>query len=667
MRTKRTRNLARIAANIRMHFHQGGIEELLTWSVPLLAAKLNATLRLPAPRLSWLPGRSSGFDPLRMRKYRPLPHPLTCPELRVGVIMDDFSLSAWATEFQLIELLPANWRKLITTDSPQLDLVFIESSWNGNHGAWRGHCASESGPSNELSALIAAAKKAGIPTLLWNKEDPPHFQDFLPLAQLVDVVFTTDETVINKYLQALSHNRVYCLPFAAQPSVHNPVRMIGVERTGDVAFAGMYFTHKYPERRKQLDYILGGAVEAAPSLPQGLTIYSRFHGKDPRYQFPQPFARFVVGSLPYEQMLTAYRAFKVFLNVNTVTSSPSMCSRRIFELLASGAAVVSSPSAAVREFFPPEEVVLTDTSETTALAIRGLVRSPELRERMVHKAQRRIWSHHTYTHRLTTILDTLIQAAGDNANSRLYTARAQAQMCLKPTVGIISSTNRPGQIHHLLTQVARQQYPHKHLYLATHGFTLSEAELDTACADAGLPREEISCFTTDASWTLGQNLNYLVARNTEQLCAKFDDDDIYGDHYLGDQVNALRYSAADLVGKRAVYMYLGGSNIMLTRFPDREHTFSNFVAGPTFLARTSLFRQFPFAEVNCGEDSALLAALLSAGKRIYAADRFNFIQMRRSPVADPNGIHHTWAATEDEFLTTGIVQLLHFDSQIADC
>ena len=43
-------------------------------------------------------------------------------------------------------------------------------------------------------------------------------------------------------------------------------------------------------------------------------------------------------------MLTAYRCYDVMLNVNTVTGSPTMFSRRVFESLACGTPVLSSES-----------------------------------------------------------------------------------------------------------------------------------------------------------------------------------------------------------------------------------------------------------------------------------------------------------------------------------
>ena len=44
-------------------------------------------------------------------------------------------------------------------------------------------------------------------------------------------------------------------------------------------------------------------------------------------------------------MLAAYTSYKVFLNVNSVTHSPTMCARRLFELSAAQTAVVTAPAA----------------------------------------------------------------------------------------------------------------------------------------------------------------------------------------------------------------------------------------------------------------------------------------------------------------------------------
>ena len=56
--------------------------------------------------------------------------------------------------------------------------------------------------------------------------------------------------------------------------------------------------------------------------------------------------------------------------------------------------------------------------------------------------------------------------------------------------------------------------------------------------------------------SLGACLNQLVAAASGEVVAKMDDDDLYGPHYLSDQLHALDYSGAALVGKQAHHMYL---------------------------------------------------------------------------------------------------------------
>ena len=60
----------------------------------------------------------------------------------------------------------------------------------------------------------------------------------------------------------------------------------------------MYFAHKYPERREQMDLLLGAAEAVSGRMEHGLEIFSRFLGDDERYQFPGSLADRVVGVFP---------------------------------------------------------------------------------------------------------------------------------------------------------------------------------------------------------------------------------------------------------------------------------------------------------------------------------------------------------------------------------
>lgn len=548
------------------------------------------------------------------------------PKVQVGVILDEFSMQCFKYEWTITPLTQQGWRSQLD----HLDFVFIESAWNGNQGEWKYLLTSPSGPKAPVGELLAECRRRGLPTVFWNKEDPPHYEDFLPLARLCDTVFTSDVRLVNEYAEQLGHSHISSLAFAAQPAIHNPARPAKNWATRDIAFAGMYFAHKYPERRRQMEMLLGAATAISSKMSHGLEIFSRFHGQDPRYQFPGYFAKHVVGSLPYVNLLTAYKYYKVFLNVNSVTDSPSMCARRIFEITASGTPAVTTPSAATRAFFPDDEVPQPQSKEEAENVLRAYVGSKELRERTTHKAQRRIWAEHTYTHRAMKIMDSV---------------GARYTNPLNESISVIASTNRPQHLSKIIATHARQIHPNRELILVAHGFEVPRS-LHQRATDAGI--ESIQVIEVDSSQTLGSCLNMGVAAAGGSIIAKMDDDDIYGAHYLSDLAESLRYSAAQLVGKQAHYLHLTDRNIVMCRFPEREHRYTDQVMGPTIMARREILIEHPFADRTRGEDTELQQRLIQEGATIYSADRYNFVQVR--------GNHqHTWTVDDNRLLANSIV------------
>lgn len=556
---------------------------------------------------------------------------------KVAVVLDDFSARAWTPEWHCVFITPDNWKS--TLASTEFDMLFVESAWAGNSKAWQYHLTGPTAPRPAFVEMVEAFKELGVPAVFWNKEDPPHFDDFLDTARLFDYIFTSDERKVRDYQSALGHLRVASLSFAAQPAFHNPVRPLSQPRR-DVAFAGMYFADKFPERREQMEIVLGGAIDIAKKLPNGVDIYSRQLGGDEKYQFPEPYAEHVVGSLDYDRMLSAYKYYNVFLNVNSVIDSPSMCARRIFEITAAGTPIVSAPSAAISRFFTPSEVLEVKTREQAAHAIRSLVRSPELRDRMVHLGQRRIWSEHTYAHRARQVEEFVgLRSAANGPRS----------MAVRPKVSTVISTIRPHQLRHILSTVGAQRDVDVELILVAHGFDIDRVEFKTLAAESGISNYRILELSRDL--TLGDCLNAAVNRADGDFITKMDDDDLYGENYLFDQVAALRYSGASIVGKQAHFMYLANSDVTLLRFAEREHRFTNMVMGPTILGHAEIFKTTPFESRSRGEDTQFLRDVIDGGGTIYSSDRFNFMQMRGN-----DGVAHTWDVSDAELTATGSIQ-----------
>lgn len=613
------------------HFRHGGPQQLQEWyqrrNYELRRVGHHRYLKNDVEKLLGLQFPSVEFEPSEDHDGK----------LEVAVILDDFSAKAWSPEWNCTFITPSSWEDAL--NSQAFDLLFVESAWAGNNKSWQYHLTGPSAPRPAFVEMVYAFKERAVPTVFWNKEDPPHFADFLESARLFDVVFTSDSRKIPDYREALGHERIAALSFAAQPKFHNPVRTLTQERR-DVAFAGMYFADKYPERQEQMEIVLGGAVDISSKLNSGLDIFSRQHGGDAKYQFPAPYDQNVVGALDYDKMLSAYKYYNVFLNVNSVVDSPSMCARRIFEITAAGTPVISAPSAAIGNFFTPSEVLQVSTREQAADAIRSLVRSPELRERMVHMGQRRIWKNHTYSHRAQQIE----QFVGLSPSH----ARPMSMTCT-PKVSAIVSTIRPHQLQHIFTTVGKQQDVEVELVLVTHKFSAAVEQLNYMAAVAGVTNYRLLEMGEES--TLGDCLNAAVEIAAGDFITKMDDDDLYGEHYLFDQVSALRYSGASIVGKQAHYMYLADSDATLLRFAEREHRFTNLVMGPTILGHANVFRETPFDTRNRGEDTRFLKDVIERGGTIYSSDRFNFTQMRGS-----DGLAHTWDLSDAELTATGSIQ-----------
>lgn len=265
---------------------------------------------------------------------------------RVGIIADEFTSSTLADTFTTVPINRNRWASQVREEN--LDFVFVESAWNGNQGQWHrgvGYYGEEE--SNDIRGLLDLCRSMGIPTIFWNKEDPIHFQRFRRIAALCDHVFTTDANMISQYLSTENVRSLTAssLPFYAQPKIHNPLPgALPCDPT--VSYAGTYYGDRYKERSRELYRMLKTAE------PFGLTIYDRqLAYPDSPYHFPNDLKHHVRGVLPYDQVIDSYKAHAANINVNSVSTSPTMFSRRVVEIAASGGLVLSGPGRGVVETF----------------------------------------------------------------------------------------------------------------------------------------------------------------------------------------------------------------------------------------------------------------------------------------------------------------------------
>jgi hypothetical protein len=316
----------------------------------------------------------------------------------VGVL-DGMSVAGFGPECELLLPDRTDWQADLEAFEP--DFLLVESAWRGNDDRWRYCVGSYAGAEYrglpQLRALVAWFRDRGLPTVFWNKEDPVHFDKFAEAASLFDLVYTSDENSVERYrAHGGAASFVGTLQFAAQPRLHHPFGP--AKRDPSPVFAGTFYRNRHADRQGTLAMLLSAAK------PFGLRIYDRAYGDmSGDFGFPDDVAECVVGSLPYTELVDVYRQHRVFLNTNSVTTSPTMYSRRVFELLACGTAVVSTPSDGLaRQFGGIVDIVATPEEATAAL--RSL-ESEDVWWRRHAEGIRSVMTAHTYAHRLAQICD----------------------------------------------------------------------------------------------------------------------------------------------------------------------------------------------------------------------------------------------------------------------
>jgi len=558
------------------------------------------------------------------------------PRLKVLSLLDAFTETCLRDEFTLIPLDRARFAEQLRGERPAF--FFAESVWRGNRETWK-YCMTKFGDrhGDDLRAVLTLCREHQVPTVFWNKEDPANFEVFIEVAKHFDHVFTTDEGCVERYKSILGHDRVYALPFAAQSTLHHPIRSEeGVDR---VAFAGSWNGVKYPARAAWLDILL-----REPLQRRILDIYDRYaDATDPKLRFPERFAPAVRGALPYEELIeSVYRGYRALINVNSVEDSNTMVARRVFEIVACGTPVISSPSPALESTFEGVVAVVRDESEVTA-ALDQVGADPLARLKRSTLGVRLVHGQHTYGHRVRDVCRHL-GVGGESSVDKAVTC--------------VVVSKRPGFLAHVAQQLNRQSYPHIQVVFVAHA-----EEFDTRTVVGAFDaRLSPLVLRLERQATLADGLNLALQHAQTSFIAKIDDDDHYGAEYLSDQMLAFDYSNAGLVGKASYFAHVQSQDRMVLRFANRHYTRAKLVHGGTLVWDRRETGDLAFTPVRQGTDTLFLKAVAGAGIPIVSTDPFNFVHVRYA-----NPLEHTWKISDGEFLRKAEEVCRGLDLSLAFC
>lgn len=486
-------------------------------------------------------------------------------EIRVVSVLDEFSYQCFKEELNLYSISKNEYKKEIRKIKPHV--LLVESAWKGNGGQW-----AVSRDLREIEKLVYFCKRKGIITVFWNKEDPVHFYNFIKKAQHFDFVFTTDDGVIDEYKTKLQHKNIFPLPFAAQPKLHNPItKKIPLKKS---VFAGTFYRNKYQERFATLYNMLCSAKK------YGLDIYDRnYNSRNKIYEFPEIFQENILGNLSYGEIDEAYKGYMVNLNINTVTHSNTMFSRRVFEVLASNRPLISNYSLGIKKMFP-NIVLLGKTMDDFDCHFKKLFNDHFYYQKISLLGLRTVLTEHTYRNRVDTILNII----GFNIKTKTK------------KILMISKVDSLTELKNITTNYEKQTYKNKQLLIISDKVNTEKYQV-LKSKDIPLVKKII-----DES-----NVDYIGV---------FDYNHFYGSNYLSDLLMHDQY-LSNCVGISKGCYYTTSDGILSLKNTENEYTFMN----QNLLDRSIIKK---------GNEDVLIKYLLTNNYektiKCFSIDNFNFVE-----------------------------------------
>ncbi|MDQ3657321.1 MAG: glycosyltransferase family 2 protein, partial [Chloroflexota bacterium] len=228
---------------------------------------------------------------------------------------------------------------------------------------------------------------------------------------------------------------------------------------------------------------------------------------------------------------------------------------------------------------------------------------------------------------------------------RKLAQRMGAQTSNPGSVSIILCTRRPDRLEFALRQILRQRQADIELIVATHGFEIEAARIDSLRGSVDVP---LTFLSAGEDVCFGDVLNLAAQRTSGDVLLKMDDDDWYGPDFVRDLQLARIYSSADVVGCPSEFTFI--EQLWATiRTQYETEQFRTFIAGGTIAIDRSVFQEVGgFRSLRRHVDASLLSAVRDGGGAIYRMHGLGYV-LSRSLAG------HTWDPGVGHFLAASRV------------
>lgn len=497
-----------------------------------------------------------------------------------------------------------------------LDVLLIVGEVLTREDPWRAALLDLDGKADHLRRIVRAARQNKVPVVFWLREEKDAIGLFAHLVDLADIVALPPGC-------AETGRRSIELGAHADVKVFNPV-------TKDLRAT--------ENRAPYLRHLVDGYFDIAMGYGDGVferwasaLLDENWWGTDSTYllrnndrKISAALRRRFVGSLQGEELSRALKLARSYVVPGAkIVQRPLHAERLVLNAAAS------------------KTVAVTDLADPQIDLVRSIPDPDDLaaflkwmREDSVGRnaAQHRAWREAVGQRSLFEAIEALLSAAD---------VKPRLNQSPSPHINIVVPTIRPELIPFTLANIDRQVHDNLSATIVVNGRPVPE---DIRRLVEAHPLASLLYLPADK--TIGYCINLAVDHGAADYWAKFDDDDLYGAHYLSDMMLQRKYADFEITGKGAIFTYFEELDKLHIRRLSTRDSYLHYIGGGTILAKGSEIG-FP-EDVRGYADTLFLTRAAAEGQRILAADPFNFIQIRR---ADPTS--HTWTAGREELNLLG--------------
>jgi hypothetical protein len=276
-----------------------------------------------------------------------------------------------------------------------------------------------------------------------------------------------------------------------------------------------------------------------------------------------------------------------------------MFSRRVFELLACGTAVVSTESVGVERTLG-DVVSMVKTPEESTEALTKLQDDDYWRE-LTQRGRRRVIGEHTYRHRLAEVASAL------GFNVAAYPGEEVAALAL------VDDVEQARQFRAVVSSISSQETRPAELLIGSH--TSVAGDLQELSGDGSEIRVRV--VQQDPKTTRSERYRELASLAASPWLAILHPAHTYGEHHITDLVLTTRFTDADVIGNASFETTDGSGAIDHSR----EHRFVESVHPHSVLVKRELIAGRGWPD-DAGGDP--LSDWFRQGVRIYSGDAGNF-------------------------------------------